>query len=336
MDNEVVMKVISSPSNWLRSGINLRALWFALSLLIITLALPARAADAFPKTITHELGSTTLNAQPKRVVVLEFSFVQALDALGDTPVGIADDNKPQNIEQLLGKTIQYASVGTRLEPNLELISALHPDLIIADERRHSAIYRQLSSIAPTIVLNSWDGNYQDIKDAVITIADALGDKAHGEQVIQQHQANINAIAQQIPATANDTFLLAVATSDAWSLHTSSSFSGSVFEAIGVHSAIDSDHPIESGVGLERLLAINPDVLLVATDPGRPTIFDQMKNSTAWKNISAVKQGRVYQVNRNQYARFRGLATATLIANDVFQQVYQSSDSNDSHPTDSHD
>lgn len=318
------MKILGFLSHWFRACPNPLYRLLALTALFSMSAAPAFASDAFPKTVSHELGSTTIPAQPKRVVVLEFSFVQALDALGEQPVGIADDNKPQNIEQLLGKPMDYVSVGTRLEPNLELISALHPDLIIADERRHSAIYSQLSRIAPTIVLNSWDGNYQDIKHAVATIADALGEKVHGEQVLQQHQADIQAIADNIPADANDTFLLAVATTDAWSLHTSSSFSGSVFDTIGVQSAIQSEHPIESGVGLERLLDINPDVLLVATDPGRPTIFDQMKNSAAWQNISAVKQGRVYQVNRNQYARFRGLATAKLIASDVVHQVYQSS------------
>lgn len=42
--------------------------------------------------ITHELGVTTVPDQPQRIVVLEFSFVDSLAAIGVKPVGIADDN----------------------------------------------------------------------------------------------------------------------------------------------------------------------------------------------------------------------------------------------------
>lgn len=287
--------------------------------LSVAIAVPAAAQEG-ARTIVHELGETVVEGTPTRIVALEFSFVQALDALGVVPVGIADDNQPERISQLLGKDIDYTSVGTRLETNLELVSALQPDLIIADLRRHAAVYEQLSAIAPTIVLNSWDGSYQDIKDGVVTIAEALGDKAAGEKAVADHEAAIAAIAQKIPEDDDRTFLLAVATPDAWSLHTSASFSGSVFQAIGVNAAVQGDIPVESGVGLERLVAVNPDVLLVATDAGG-TIFDQMQDNAAWAGIEAVKNGLVFQVDRNQYARFRDLRTAELIASDVLTKAF---------------
>nr|WP_314261587.1 ABC transporter substrate-binding protein [uncultured Devosia sp.] len=291
---------------------------FAVAALVLTATSVVQAQDA--RTIAHELGETTITGTPVRIVALEFSFVQALDSLGVVPVGITDDNQPDRIEQNLGKTIEYSSVGTRLEPNLELISALQPDLIIADERRHGAIYEQLSAIAPTIVLNSWDGSYDDIKNAVVTIAEAIGDKAQGEQVVADHSARMAEIASKIPADNAKAFMLAVATADNWSLHTSDSFSGSIFAAIGVQAAIKADEPVESGVGLERLVAVNPGVLLVATDPGG-TIFNQVQDNSAWKSIAAVKDNLVFEVNRNQYARFRDLRTAELIANDVLTKVF---------------
>lgn len=291
---------------------------FAVAALALTVTSTVQAQDA--RTIAHELGETTITGTPVRIVALEFSFVQALDSLGVVPVGITDDNQPDRIEQNLGKKIEYSSVGTRLEPNLELISALQPDLIIADERRHGAIYEQLSAIAPTIVLNSWDGSYEDIKNAVVTIADAIGDKAKGEQVVADHDARMAEIAAKIPADNAKTFMLAVATADNWSLHTSDSFSGSIFAAIGVDAAITADEPVESGVGLERLVSVNPGVLLVATDPGG-TIFDQVQDNSAWKSIAAVQDNLVFEVNRNQYARFRDLRTAELIANDILTKVF---------------
>ncbi len=294
------------------------------------LLLSACAAAAAPglalaaddrRTITHELGTTEIAGKPQRVVALEFSFVQALDAIGVVPVGITDDNQPKRIEQLLGKKIDYSSVGTRLEPNLELVAALAPDLIIADEIRHSAIYQQLSAIAPTIVLNSWEGSYDVIKASVVTIADALGEKEKGEQALAAHEAVIAGLVAKIPAGEKRRFLLAVANPDSMSLHTSASFTGSVFRAMGLTPAIDSADAVESGAGLERLIAVDPDVLLVATDAGG-TVFDQWKSNTAFSNISAVKAGTIYEVDRNQFSRFRGLATAEMIAREILAKVYK--------------
>ena len=278
-----------------------------------------RAQDA-PRVIPHQSGQTEISGRPSRVVALEFSFVQTLDALGVLPAGIADDNQPARIELLMGRKVDYASVGTRLEPNLELVSALQPDLIIGDELRHSAIYDQLSSIAPTIILNSWEGDYPTIRGSVPVIAEALGIAGAGQKALEAHDAAMKAMAARIPEGEQRRILLAVATPDSMSLHSSSSFTGSVFRAIGLTPAIESDDAIQSGAGLERLIAVNPDILLVATDPGG-TVLDQWQDNAAWKNISAVSAGNVFQVDRNQFSRFRGLKTAEMIATEVLAQVY---------------
>lgn len=87
--------------------------------------------------IKHDLGTTKVSKGAKRIVALEFSFVDALAALNVKPVGIADDNKKNRmIKPLRDKIGNYTSVGTRKQPNLEEISKLKPDLIIADSNRH--------------------------------------------------------------------------------------------------------------------------------------------------------------------------------------------------------
>ncbi|WP_157179374.1 ABC transporter substrate-binding protein [Phyllobacterium sp. YR531] len=290
--------------------------------MMISAGSSAYAQDTSPdqRAIVHQLGSTTITGNPKNIIALEYSFVEALDALGVVPAGIADDNQPKRINQLLGKKIEYKSVGTRLEPNLELVSSIAPDLIVADELRHSNIYDQLGSIAPTVVLNSWEGGYSDIKNSLITIADALGIKATGEKVIKDHEAAIAELAKKVPVDEKRSFLLAVVTPDVLTLHTSSSFSGSVFTAMGLKPALISSKPLEGGVGLERLASINPDVLFIATD-AEGTLLDQWRTNPVWLNISAVRNGKVFEVDRNQYTRFRGLRTAMIIARDVVDNLY---------------
>ncbi|MDG1458406.1 MAG: ABC transporter substrate-binding protein, partial [Pseudoprimorskyibacter sp.] len=85
---------------------------------------------------------------PARIVVLEYSYVDALASLGVAPVGIADDNKRENIIAAYTDVIgdDWQSVGTRKTPSPEVIASLQPDLVIADKTRHEAAYGTLSEI----------------------------------------------------------------------------------------------------------------------------------------------------------------------------------------------
>jgi iron complex transport system substrate-binding protein len=110
----------------------------------------------FPITIEHDFGSTTITAPAQRIVVLEWVYAENLLALGVMPVGMADIDGYNNwvkIEPQLDETV--VDVGTRQEPNLEVIAELQPDLIIAPSFRVSANYEALSAIAPTITFNSY-------------------------------------------------------------------------------------------------------------------------------------------------------------------------------------
>ncbi len=112
------------------------------------------AASSEKRVIKHELGETEIVGKPTRIVVMDFSFADALATLGVAPVGISDDSDANLIiPEVKEKVGTYTSLGSRYEPNMELISSLAPDLIIADLNKHKAVYDKLKQIAPTIVLN---------------------------------------------------------------------------------------------------------------------------------------------------------------------------------------
>jgi iron complex transport system substrate-binding protein len=113
----------------------------------------ASPAASGPITVEGAAGTLTLPETPARIVALEWSLVENVLALGVAPVGLADvEGYMTWVNVPLELPADVADVGQRLEPSLESIAALEPDLILTSEGRHEPIQDALSDIAPTLMI----------------------------------------------------------------------------------------------------------------------------------------------------------------------------------------
>src|SRR5690606_2661953 len=115
---------------------------------------PPSAGSAFPVTVEHKFGSTTIPEQPQRVVTVGFNEQDFALALGVEPVGVREflgydaPNRPWAPEAVRGKEIP--TVGAN-ELELEQIAALEPDLILGINGYFTkGTWQKLSKIAPTL------------------------------------------------------------------------------------------------------------------------------------------------------------------------------------------
>ncbi|MGX1265422.1 ABC-type Fe3+-citrate transport system substrate-binding protein [Rossellomorea marisflavi] len=265
-------------------------------------------------SIKHELGTSEVPENPKRIVTLELSFVDALNGLGMEPVGIADDKKDDMIKKLVGEKIDYTSVGTRQQPNLEVISSLQPDLIIADVQRHKGIYEDLKKIAPTIELKSRESDYEENLDAFQTIAKAVGKEKESEERLNEHEKTLAELQDELKEEKGKTVMPAVVRDTSFQAHTSASYDGQFLEKIGFKNAIQ-DEEAYAEMNLEQLSDVDPDVLILANNEGK-LLTDEWKDNPLWKNLKAVKNDQVYVVDRDLWTRFRGVVSAEAIGEDT--------------------
>ncbi|MFJ7999279.1 ABC transporter substrate-binding protein [Streptomyces sp. NPDC096310] len=135
----------------------------------------------FPRTVGHFEGRTTIGAAPKKVVVISTGQADALLTLGTVPAGStrgdgADlvpqylkDDYPQDAAAL-GKVVD---VGSRVDPNLETIANIKPDLILMNVAGKNAkgLYKALTAVAPTVATQG-TGLYW--KQDFLLVADGLG------------------------------------------------------------------------------------------------------------------------------------------------------------------
>ncbi len=289
------------------------------SLMLAACSGQAEQSNEKTRTITHEAGKTKVPEKPKKVVALEFSFVDALDELGITPVGIAQENKT-DVSGLLGKDISFTEVGTRQQPNLEVISSLQPDLIIGDFNRHKGIYKQLQEIAPTIILKSRNATYEENIDSFKTIAEAVGKTKQMDDRLALHEERLEAAKKKVDPKDDRKVMVGVFRADSLTAHGETSFDGELLEKIGIENAVTKTAEPTVTITLEQMVKWDPDVIFMAE--ADPKLLKEWKNNPLWNQITAVKNGEVYEVNRDLWTRYRGLDAAEQIVDEAIQLLQQ--------------
>ena len=57
-------------------------------------------------------------------------------------------------------------------------------------------------------------------------------------------------------------------------------------------------------------------ILIMVDEDNKADYEKLKESEAWANIEAVRNDRVHDVNRERWAKYRGLIASELILEDL--------------------
>ncbi|MFE7133175.1 iron-siderophore ABC transporter substrate-binding protein [Streptomyces sp. NPDC057638] len=158
---------------------------------------------AFPVTIAHKYGSTTVPSEPRRVVTVGFTDQDAVLALGTVPVGTTEwvGQYPGAVgpwaEDKLGgkKPTVLKNPGTG--PQVERIAALKPDLIVAVYGGLTKEqYQALSAFAPVVAQPK---EYNDFgvpwQEQTRRIGQALGKSAEADRAVADTEAKLAAAAR---------------------------------------------------------------------------------------------------------------------------------------------
>lgn len=288
-----------------------------------TLASALLMVSAFASAVTVKdaKGEFTLDKTPSRVVVLEYSFVDALAQVGVSPVGVADDNKIDRIlPQVREKIAAWQSVGTRSQPSLEVIASLKPDLIIADPSRHTAVFEELKKIAPTVMFDSRHESYQENLETAQKIGDLVGKSAEIKAKINEHNDYIANIAKNLGVQGKKASF-GTSREDKFNIQNDNGYVGSFLTTLGfAPTKLNSDQAFVE-INLEQLVMEKPEYLFIAHYRDE-SIARKWEAEPLWKAIPAVKANHVYSVDSDMWARGRGLEASKIMAKQIEDFVKQ--------------
>ncbi|WP_308495853.1 iron-siderophore ABC transporter substrate-binding protein [Kocuria sp. cx-455] len=172
--------------------------------------------DSFPVKVEHALGTTTVDAEPQRVVTVGASSNQDfVAALGVMPVGIVTVAWGGNAN---GSTDWFDEAVSRLgaqQPeqydesdgtNFSAVAELRPDLIVAvNSGITQEDYDRLAKIAPVVAYPTgpWVNAWQDQQRLV---AQALGRSEAGDTLVEDTEALIASRSEELGDAKGKTFI----------------------------------------------------------------------------------------------------------------------------------
>ena len=257
---------------------------------------------AFPVTVDHEFGSTTVASEPQRIVVAGLTEQDTVLQLGFTPIATTEwyGEQPDAVwpwaQDLLGDakpTVLDQTDG----PDYETIVGLKPDLIVAvNAGLDQAGYDQLSKIAPTVAQPAGGTQYFSPWDeSAIQVARALGKEVEGRQLVADTRAAYAAVAQEHPEFAGRTATFSQGLSYGGLLYVyqdglSTDFLTDLGFSITPGLEAYSEGPgVQAAIPEEKLDVIDADVIVFATEEA--SNLDNLSAMPTFDTLSAVRENR---------------------------------------------
>lgn len=264
--------------------------------------------------VTHQLGETTVNKNPKRIVVFDYGILDSLDKLGvEGIVGVVQDGLPEYLSKFASE--EYSSIGTLKEPDMEKIFELSPDLIIISGRQ-ADYYEELSKIAPTIHLGVKNENYfESFTENMNTLGLIFGE----EKTVEEELAGINEAIKALNTKVTEkgiNGLIALANDGAFSVYGKESRFGIIHNNFGV---IPVDENIEVSThgqkaSFEYVVEKNPQYLFVVDRTaitGGTTSAKELFENELMKKTDAYKNGNIVYLDANIWYTSTGGFTSTM-------------------------
>ncbi|PSO86997.1 MAG: iron-siderophore ABC transporter substrate-binding protein [Cyanobacteria bacterium QS_5_48_63] len=272
------------------------------------------------RVVEHARGKTEVPINPQRVVALDNIALDSMLALGVTPVAALYNEHTEKFPVHLRDHLQGKDV-KRLSPtraSIEAITNLNPDLVIGG-KNVERVYDLLSRVAPTILLG--ESGTSDWKEKLKLSAEALGKPEAAEKLLQDYRDHLAKLRAQLGKKADKLEVSVIRVfPQGIRLYQKDSFAGQILEDAGLsRPPAQNEDRLWTKISKERLDAADGDVIFVWTLGNESeSALKKLRSDPLWSQLSAVQEGRVYEVPG--YWIGRGPIAANAVIDDLFKYL----------------
>lgn len=274
-------------------------------------------------TFTDDLGREVTVKNPQRVAALLGSYAHIWHLAGGTVVASADDAW-EDFEIPL--TEDAINLGGTKDLSLEKLFETNPDFIIASSNTSQHV--EWLDTLEGANLNVAYFEVSDFDDylRVLKICTDITGKAelyeeNGSAISEKIDTIIETSKQRIQSNnENAPKVLSLRASATWirAKNSTGNVLGEMLKDLGCINIADSDDSLLENLNLEHIMQEDPDYIFICQQgnnlEGIKTHIEQfISENPAWNNLTAVKEGRVYIMDRALY---------TLKPNNRWDEAYE--------------
>ena len=276
--------------------------------------------------ITHEMGTASFKTTPQKVVALDWVLSETVLSLGVELEGIADAKGYQQwvVKPELNQGV--TDVGSRREPNLELLTKLKPDVILISEHM-AAAYHQLNKIAPVLVYSVYSQKKQPIESATaitLSLGKLFDQEQRAQQIITDTKQRLHDNGEKIQAAGNSDKPLIFArfiNDKTLRVHSQGSLAQATIQAMGLKN--DWQEPTNlwgfSTTGVVRL-AEHQQTNVMLFGPLTENEKNQLTQSALWQAMEFTRTDSVYELP--SIWTFGGLIAAQRFSDHITELLTQ--------------
>jgi len=232
---------------------------------------------------------------PNRIVSLSPSITEVIYGLGamEKVVGVTlYSDFPPGVEKL-------PIVGGWIDPNLEAILELKPDLVIMIEDQNEIFGDKIRKLGLNTLSVDCNGSIKDITDSIWQIAKALGKEGDARRLVEDIDTNLEEIKAKTKNTNPKRLLLVVGrnpgTLEDIYVIGRTGFMNEMITIAGGENVMDSDR-LAVKVSKEAILKLNPEVIIEINHEKLDKIDKVVAEWRELKQVSAVKNREIYPVS----------------------------------------
>jgi len=211
-------------------------------------------------------------------------------------VGVSDwDNYPEEVNQI-------ERIGG-LEPNLEKILSLEPDLVLAQASVNDRSIQPMRDAGLTVLVLPASQTFEDVYETLRILAQATGAREQAEAVIEQMEAKKAEIVAKV-ADLDETEKVRVWVEVSPDLYTAGKGTF-IDDLIRLAGGINVAAEVEGWGQLseEQVIAAQPDVIITTyRDYSEQPPAQMIQARKGWAEIPAVRENRIYDVNSDIVSR----------------------------------
>jgi len=250
---------------------------------------PSAPADSSVSVVDDAGRTVTLPHPARRIVALVPAVTETVIALGaaDRLVGRTDYDRGPAVERL-------PSVGGGLDPSLEKLVSLHPDVVLGWETSGRTELRDRLTALGIPVFSVKTEDTTDVFRSLRNLGRLMARERAADSAAAAIRGELDAVRASVAGAPRPSVFFVV-WNDPPMTAGPRTFVSHVIEVAGGRNAFADQQALWPNVSLEEIVRRQPDFVVVPVGEQGTVRLEGLKTAVGWRELRAVREGRVVSV-----------------------------------------